>query len=158
MIKFILLSWAMYILGVFAHLFIVKIPGTKRRDGATNKPFTFEEYWKTDQAPILGNICLALMLTIGWDQFVKVTPVVDGLNLLIFGLLGFAGNAVALAWLSKYTNVQNEMINVKSNTSDVMTDNHSADLAKVTERAAAVTGKANIADVKIEIKRDPEAQ
>lgn len=154
----IIAAWLTYTLGVFAHLFVVKIPGIKTRDSASNTPFSFSEYWKKDKFPILGNICFMLILTLIWSEFTRLQPVVADYRLSVFGLLGFVGNSIVLAWLSKYTGQQNEVINVKSNTADLMTDNHSADLEKIKERAAAVTGKPDIANVRIEIKRDPEAQ
>lgn len=154
----VLAAWLTYTLGVFTHLFVVKIPGAKKRDMSSNTPFSFKDYWSKDKFPILGNICIMLILTLAWSEFTKLQPSVADYRLLIFALLGFVGNSVVLAWLSKYTGQQNEVINVKSNTSDLMTGNHSADLQKITERAAAVTGKPDIANVQIEIKRDPEAQ
>lgn len=143
----IILDWLMYIAGTLIYILAVKIPSWKRRGKSQNRPFNFREWIMDDGRMLIVNVLIAFMATLGWDALVKVSPVFSDIKLVIFGLIGLGGNPLVFAYASKFGLKELEVINVKSNVSDLITNNKATDVQGIIDSAQRALPNVDVVNV-----------
>lgn len=106
---------AMYIIGQLLHLFVFKIPASKKRAAAGNVKFSFKEYWESDWHLIIGNQLLGIMILIGLDQLAHFRPAIMEYVKWFFAAVGYMGSSAILSKFSQYEKALQSVIDIKTN-------------------------------------------
>lgn len=106
------------LLGIFLHIFAVKIPMVKQQAKSANMAFSYITYFQDELAAILASlisvvICLALL-----NEIVAFKPEV--VPYLKFGFLfvGYTGASLVISVLGKAQEKINCVVDVKTNIAD----------------------------------------
>jgi hypothetical protein len=113
----------MFIGGQAIHLFLVKIPALKKRARAANKDFAMKEYWAEDWPIVVGTQVVGMVVILGLDQIVHWKPVILDWVKWWFALLGAFGSTVIMSRWSPFEKKLLNVIDVKTNIADGVTNN-----------------------------------
>lgn len=103
----------MYVLGIFLHLFWIKIPSLKKKAAMASCQFSLLDWWKTDYNVILGNAVFGAMLLFGLKELILWKPNVADYVKWFFAFMGTFGNSVAMAKFGKFEKTLNGIIDDK---------------------------------------------
>lgn len=109
---------AMYILGQFIHLFLIKIPEYKKLWKTANEQFSMKKYWETDWNVVVGTLLIGIMLVIGVDQLLNLKPeVLKWVKWFFAGMGGFGSAIIVSKWSTAYKFITG-IIDQKTNIAD----------------------------------------
>ncbi len=111
------------LLGMFAYVFIVKLPAAMTKAKVSNVSLSVKEYFTTEWVSMVGNlfsIAIALFIV---GEVLKYKPELQGWIITIFAFYGFTGSSLLIAIFGQVNKRLNSIIDVKTNTSDAVTEN-----------------------------------
>jgi hypothetical protein len=109
------------LLGVLAHIVIVKLPSYKTKCEAANKKFSVVEYFQQDGLRILGSIVTIGVLMALWDEWIGWNQALLVKAKSLFAFIGFAGSSLLLAIFGVANKKVMDLLSIKSNVSDSVT-------------------------------------
>jgi hypothetical protein len=117
---------AIALLGVIAHIIIVKMPSYKQKCDAANKPFSPIEYLKLDGLRILGSIVTIGILMALWDEWIGWNEALLVKAKSLFAFIGFAGSSLLLGIFGVANKKVTELLGLKANVFDNATSGPAA--------------------------------
>lgn len=103
--------------GQLMHLF-VKFRGLRKRAKAANTTITFPQFVKEDVINIAICITGLVMVFLGLDEIAKYKPEIMNVVKWFFGLIGFTGSSIVLAFFSSSEKLLLKVIDKKTNIAD----------------------------------------
>lgn len=106
------------LLGQLFHLFVIKLPAEKKRAKAGNVPFSIGAYFKEDWLAVGANLIAIVIFVVLLDELIGYNPSL--LRWIKFGYigLGFMGSSALIAWLGKFSNQVQSIVNIKTDQLD----------------------------------------
>jgi hypothetical protein len=117
---------AIALLGVLAHIIIVKLPSYKSKCEAANKRFSVLEYFQQDGLRILGSIVTIGLLMAAWDEWVGWNQALLVKAKSLFAFIGFAGSSLLLGIFGVANKKVMDLLGLKANAFDNATSGQAA--------------------------------
>lgn len=105
-------------LGVFFHIFVIKIPSLRDKSKRANHPFTFKDYLADDWHSIAGSFISIGILIIGLKEVLALKPEFANYITWIFVFVGFTGSSLIQSIFSIANKKIMQVIDVKTNIAD----------------------------------------
>lgn len=106
------------ILGILAHIFILKIPSLKQVSKAGNLRFSISEYFKDDWPSIIASLLAVLIMMFMMDEIIADSPCIAEKIKWFFITIGYTGSSIIQNWLGNSAKRINQVIDIKTNIAD----------------------------------------
>ena len=106
------------LLGIFFHIFAVKMPAVKTSAQVGNVPFTYRAFFQDELAAILASLLMVIILLVVLQEIIAYQPAVVPYLKAGFVFVGYTGSSLLVSWLGKAQDKINSIVNIKTNTAD----------------------------------------